>query len=189
MRRRRTLGKFSINLFQYTITIPHLTPYFTLVQGISSSLVDSIEGSYPAGSWYPSFKGCGTREARFHFLVQKQGTFRFSSYLVRPSKLLVRLNNIMIYPARACRPKLMRLSVTSWDMLQTTMPIGSSHFTGYDVNGYCFHIASYEQSWPNRRTTNSGVFIPSTMNFYLQMSLVANLLVLSYSNVIGLILE
>jgi hypothetical protein len=30
-------------------------------------------------------------------------------------------------------------------------------FTGYDVNGYHFHTASYEQSRPNRRTTNSGV--------------------------------
>jgi hypothetical protein len=30
-------------------------------------------------------------------------------------------------------------------------------FTGYDVNGYHFHTASYEQSRPNRRTTNSEV--------------------------------
>jgi hypothetical protein len=35
-------------------------------------------------------------------------------------------------------------------------------FTGYDVNGYRFHTASYEQSWPNRRTINSGVFTPGT---------------------------
>jgi hypothetical protein len=30
-------------------------------------------------------------------------------------------------------------------------------FTGYDVNVYRFHTASYEQSRPNRRTTNSRV--------------------------------
>jgi hypothetical protein len=87
---RHTLGKFSMNLFQYAITISHPTPCFTLVQGIYSSLLESIKGSYPVGSWYPSFKGCGTREAQFYFLVQKQSTFEFSSYLVRPSKLLVR---------------------------------------------------------------------------------------------------
>ena len=31
-------------------------------------------------------------------------------------------------------------------------------FTGYDVNGYRFHTTSHEQGWPNRRTTNIGVF-------------------------------
>jgi len=31
-------------------------------------------------------------------------------------------------------------------------------FTGYDVNGYRFHTMSYEQSRPNRKTTNTGVF-------------------------------
>jgi hypothetical protein len=30
------------------------------------------------------------------------------------------------------------------------------------MNGYRFHAASYEQSRPNRRTTNSGVFTPGT---------------------------
>jgi hypothetical protein len=35
-------------------------------------------------------------------------------------------------------------------------------FTGYDVNGYRFYTAIYEQSRPNQRTTNSGVFTPST---------------------------
>ena len=33
-------------------------------------------------------------------------------------------------------------------------------FSGYDVNGYRFRTISYEQSWPNRRTTSSGVFTP-----------------------------
>ena len=33
-------------------------------------------------------------------------------------------------------------------------------FTGYDVNGYHFHTTSHEQSWPNRRTTNTRVFTP-----------------------------
>jgi hypothetical protein len=47
---RRTWGKFSTSLFQYVVTIPHPTPCFTLVQGISSSLLESIEGSYPAGN-------------------------------------------------------------------------------------------------------------------------------------------
>jgi hypothetical protein len=31
-------------------------------------------------------------------------------------------------------------------------------FGGYDVNRYRFRTTSYEQSWPNRRTTSSGVF-------------------------------
>ena len=35
-------------------------------------------------------------------------------------------------------------------------------FTSYDVNGYRFHTASYEQSRPNKKTTNSGVFTPGT---------------------------
>ena len=33
-------------------------------------------------------------------------------------------------------------------------------FTGYDVNGYRFHTTRHEQSRPNRRTTNTGVFTP-----------------------------
>lgn len=35
-------------------------------------------------------------------------------------------------------------------------------FTGYDVNGYRFHTTSYEQSRPNRKTTNSGVLTAAT---------------------------
>ena len=31
-------------------------------------------------------------------------------------------------------------------------------FISYDMNGYHFHTISHEQSWPNRRTTNIGVF-------------------------------
>jgi hypothetical protein len=97
-------------------------------------------------------------------------------------------------------------------------------FTGYDVNGYRFHLASYKQSRPNRRTTNSEVFTPDTdgLNYYGRIEeiyeepqiaeflrsalmastimeelkkytnfyfIVANLLILSYSNAIGLILE
>jgi hypothetical protein len=30
-------------------------------------------------------------------------------------------------------------------------------FTGYDVNGFRFHTSAYEESRPNRSTTNSGV--------------------------------
>ena len=33
-------------------------------------------------------------------------------------------------------------------------------FNVYDVNGYRFHTMRYEQSRPNRRTTNTGVFTP-----------------------------
>jgi hypothetical protein len=33
-------------------------------------------------------------------------------------------------------------------------------YFGYDVNGYCFRTTSYEQSWPNRKTTCSRVFTP-----------------------------
>ena len=35
-------------------------------------------------------------------------------------------------------------------------------FIGYDVNGSRFHTASYEQSRPNRKTTNNGVVTPGT---------------------------
>ena len=34
-----------------------------------------------------------------------------------------------------------------------------SSFTDYDVNGYRFHTTCHEQSWPNRRTTNTRVFM------------------------------
>jgi len=33
-------------------------------------------------------------------------------------------------------------------------------FNSYDVNGYRFHTMGYEQSWPDRRTTNTRVFTP-----------------------------
>jgi hypothetical protein len=33
-------------------------------------------------------------------------------------------------------------------------------FGGYDVNGYHFHTIRHEQGRPNRRTTNTGVFVP-----------------------------
>ena len=33
-------------------------------------------------------------------------------------------------------------------------------FTGYDVNGYCFRTTSHEQRMPNRRTTNTEVYMP-----------------------------
>ena len=32
-------------------------------------------------------------------------------------------------------------------------------FGGYDVNGYRFHTTRHEQGRPNRRTTNTGVFV------------------------------
>ena len=35
-------------------------------------------------------------------------------------------------------------------------------FSVYDVNGYRFHTTRHEQSRPNRRTTNTGVFTPGT---------------------------
>jgi hypothetical protein len=71
-------------------------------------------------------------------------------------------------------------------------------FTGYDMNGYRFHIASYEQSQPNRRTTSTGVFTPDQdgveyygiiEEIYELNFIVANLLILSYSNAIDLILK
>jgi hypothetical protein len=33
-------------------------------------------------------------------------------------------------------------------------------YSGYDVNGYCFHTTNYDQSRPNRKTTCSRVFTP-----------------------------
>jgi hypothetical protein len=69
-------------------------------------------------------------------------------------------------------------------------------FTGYDMNEYLFHTASYEQTQLNRRTTNSRVFTPGTdgLDYYGRIEGIyklsfANLLVLSYSNAIGLILK
>jgi hypothetical protein len=150
----RIRGKFSTNLFQYAVTILHPTPLF---------LVGSGNFFVTSRIWYPYFTGCGTREARFHLLVQIEGTVQFSSYLVRHSKLLVRSNNITIYPAWACRPKLMRPSVTSWDRLQCNgFAYRVKSFTVYDMNRYHFHTASYEQNRSNRRTTNSGVCMTDT---------------------------
>jgi hypothetical protein len=71
-------------------------------------------------------------------------------------------------------------------------------FTGYDVNGYCFHTISYEQSRPNQRTTSTEFLRPTPMASTIMEELkkyknssfmVAKLLFLSYSNVIGLILK
>jgi hypothetical protein len=33
-------------------------------------------------------------------------------------------------------------------------------YSGYDVNEHRFHITNYDQSWPNRKTTCYGVFMP-----------------------------
>jgi hypothetical protein len=50
-------------------------------------------------------------------------------------------------------------------------------FSGYDFNGYHFRTTSYNQSWPNRKTTCSGVF---TSDFdeveYYSIFMVPNLL-------------
>jgi len=71
-------------------------------------------------------------------------------------------------------------------------------FTGYDVNGYRFHTTRHEQSRPNRRTTNTGVFTPALdgLDYYGRVEeiyeltfMAANLLILSYLNAIGLILK
>jgi hypothetical protein len=35
-------------------------------------------------------------------------------------------------------------------------------FNTYDVNGYRFYTTRYEQSRPNPRTMNTGVFTPGT---------------------------
>jgi hypothetical protein len=66
------------------------------------------------------------------------------------------------------------------------------------VNGYHFCTARYEASQSNRKTTNTGVLLLALMgssimeelNKYTKLVfMVANLLILSYSNVIGLILK
>ena len=71
-------------------------------------------------------------------------------------------------------------------------------FTSYDVNGYRFHTASYEQSRPNKKpqiveflrlalmASTIMEELKKYMNFHF---MVPNLLILSYSNAIGLILE
>jgi len=57
---------------------------------------------------------------------------------VWPSKMLVCSNNITIYHALTCSPKLMRLSVASWDRLQMAVPIGSSHLSVMTWMGIAF---------------------------------------------------
>jgi hypothetical protein len=195
---RRTLDKFSMNLFQYVVTILQPTPCFSLVQGISSSLLEWIKVSYPTEIRYNSFTGCGTREAWFHFLVQKEGTIQFSSYLVRYSKLLVRSNSITIYPAWACRSKPMRLSVMSWDKLQMALPIGSGHLPVTTWMDIAFTQQATSKVGPIEEPQIAKFWRPALMastileelkkytNFHF---IVANLLILSYLNIIGLILE
>jgi len=39
---------------QYAITIRDLTHFFLIVTEISSSILATIKGTYPAGIWYPS---------------------------------------------------------------------------------------------------------------------------------------
>jgi hypothetical protein len=50
----RTWGKFSTSLFNTLSLFCIQLPCFSLVQGICSSLLESIKGSYPVGIWYPS---------------------------------------------------------------------------------------------------------------------------------------
>jgi hypothetical protein len=51
---RRTCSKFTTNLLN-TLSLFGIQPHcFSLLQGISLSLMASIKGTYPAGMWYPS---------------------------------------------------------------------------------------------------------------------------------------
>jgi len=52
------------------------------------------------------------------------------------------------------------------------------------VNGYRFHTSSHEQSRPNRRTTNSGVFTPGTdgLDYYGRIE---GIYELSFANAVG----
>jgi hypothetical protein len=71
-------------------------------------------------------------------------------------------------------------------------------FTYYDVNVYRFHTSTYDQSRPNRKTTNTRVLLAVKMGSsimedlkkYMNLAfMVANILILSYSNAIGSILQ
>jgi hypothetical protein len=39
-------------------------------------------------------------------------------------------------------------------------------YSGYDMNGYHFRTTSYDQSWPNQKTTCSRVFTPGLDKVY-----------------------
>jgi hypothetical protein len=121
LRRSHSLSKFSNNLFQYAVTIQHPTDSFSFGQGIYSWILASTKGSYPTANRYPCFIGSGSREARFHFLVQNKGIVQFTSYLVRDSEF--RVLSLTIFHSCACRPKLMQLWVRSWDRLQMALTI------------------------------------------------------------------
>ena len=69
-------------------------------------------------------------------------------------------------------------------------------FNVYDVNGYRFHTTGYEQSRPNRKTTNTGVFTPDQdgVEYYGRLEEIYELKfhgsihsLQSFSNAIGLI--
>ena len=71
-------------------------------------------------------------------------------------------------------------------------------FSGYDVNGYRFLTTSYEQSWPIEEPQVLEFLRPALMRLSIMEELkkytnssfmVPNLLIPSYSNVIGLILK
>ena len=73
-------------------------------------------------------------------------------------------------------------------------------FGSYDVNGYRFHTTRHEQDRPNRRTTNTGVFVPGDdgLEYYGTLEEIYELSFHGsvhwfdwsvHSNVIGLILK
>jgi hypothetical protein len=136
--------------------------------------------------------------ARFHFLVHTEGTVQFCSYLVWHYKLLVCANNITIYPAWSCSAKPMRLWVPSWDKLPVALPTGSGHlpvmmwmdiaFTWQDTS----RVGPIEEPQIPEflRLALMGSSIMEELKKYTNSRfMVPKLLIMSYSNVIGLILK
>ena len=79
------------------------------------------------------------------------------SFIVWIYKLLVRINNLACLNLQA-----QTYASVSAELRQVANGCAYrvKSFGAYDVNGYRFHTTRHEQSWPNRRTTNYGVFTP-----------------------------
>ena len=118
------------------------------------------------------------------------------SNLVWHYKLLVRANNIMNYPARTCRAKPMRLWVPSWDRLPMAVPIGSGHFPVMTSTDIAFtkqarsRVGQIEEPQIPEFLCKAlmGSSIMEELKKYTNSCfMVANLLILPFSNAIGLI--
>jgi hypothetical protein len=143
--------------------------------------------------WYPSKTRCREWIARFHFLVQTEGTVESSSYLVSYSKLFLRANLRTIYHSWICRPTGTCLWAPSWDRLPMVLPIGSVHILVMTWTDIVFVHQATRQVDPIERPQILEFLLPVWMGSSIMEELkkytnsafmVPNLLIRSYSNVI-----